>query len=91
MERSVVTINGIIMESSQSHTVAGRDWWIGVLWQEGRGQTGRSLWSDLAGPAVVPCLCKCSYVRAVFSRPSKGTWALALPVTAASGRPVLGC
>lgn len=91
MERRVVTINGIITESSQSRTVAGTDGWIGLLWQEGRGQTGRSLWSDPAGPEVMLCLCKCSQVRTVFSRPGEGVRVLTSPVTVASGRPVLGC
>lgn len=95
MERRVVTINGIITESSQSRSVAGVYRWIGLLWQEGRSQTRRSLWSDPAGPTVVPHLRKCSHVRALFPKPGEckeglGVCALTLPVPGASERPVLG-
>lgn len=48
MERRVVTINGIITESSQSRTVAGTDGWIGLLLAGGK----RPDWKE---PVVRPC------------------------------------
>lgn len=69
MERSVVTINDIIIYHPNPPTATlcqGIDRWTGLLWQDGRDQTGRSLWSDPARPTVTPPLCKRSHVREVL-------------------------
>lgn len=76
MEKSVVTINDIIiyhLNPLKATLWQGIDRWTGLLWQDGRDQTGGSLRSDPAGTTVLPALCKCSCVREVLPQ-AWGRW-----------------
>lgn len=69
MKRSAVTINGILiyhLKASIATLWQRTDQWIGLLGQDGRDQTGRSLWSHPVDSTVMLPLHRCSHAREVF-------------------------
>lgn len=98
MERSVVTINGLIiiyhLNPLKATLWQGMDRWIGPCDRRGETRPEGACGPILQAPAVVLRLCKHSRGRkglpqACEGEGGQGVWALTWPVAGTSGRPVL--
>ena len=76
MERSVVTLNGIIiiyrLNPPKATLWQGMDRWIGLCDRRGETRLEGTCGQILQAPAVVLHLCKCSRDREVFPQAGEG-------------------